>query len=168
MPMTTADAMNDPEADLAELIIRAKAVAVRYRRLTGKPLGVSGEVAEYEVARVLGLNLSPARTQGYDAVRSEGDRTIRYQIKGRAVDPRNLRRGRVPTINLKHEFDFVLLALLNQETLDLVEIWQTSRELVQPRLEAPGSRARNERGSLGITQFISIAEEIWEADRRQP
>lgn len=38
-----------------------------YRRLTGKPLDITGEVAEYEAARVLGVELTPARQAGYDA-----------------------------------------------------------------------------------------------------
>lgn len=164
--MSVADKTIAQDFDLAELIAQAKMLAVMYRRATGKPLGVSGEIAEYEVARVLELNLSPARTQGYDAERTEADRTIRYQIKGRAVDPCNMRRGRVPSINLKHEFDEVLLALLNQETLELMEIWQSSRERVRSRLEAPGSKARNIRGSLAISQFISIAEKVWDATRQ--
>jgi hypothetical protein len=29
---------------------RAKSAAIEYRKLTGKPLGITGEVAEYEAA----------------------------------------------------------------------------------------------------------------------
>lgn len=43
---------------------RAKKLAQRYRALTGKPLGVAGEVAEYEAARLLGLELVAARQTG--------------------------------------------------------------------------------------------------------
>ena len=39
----------------------AKLLAREYRALTGKPLGVTGEVAEYEAARILGLELTPVR-----------------------------------------------------------------------------------------------------------
>jgi hypothetical protein len=72
------------DADQIFAILReAKRLAQEYRRLTGKPLGVTGEVAEYEAARILGVKLTPARQSGYDAI-EEKDGTIRkLQIKGR-------------------------------------------------------------------------------------
>ena len=39
----------------------AKKLAREYRKLTGKPLGITGEVAEYEAARILGVELTDAR-----------------------------------------------------------------------------------------------------------
>ena len=36
---------------------------------SAKPLGVTGEIAEYVAAETLGLTLVPARTVGYDALR---------------------------------------------------------------------------------------------------
>lgn len=45
---------------LGELIAEAK----KYRRLTGKPLGITGEVGDYEAARILELKLEAARTAG--------------------------------------------------------------------------------------------------------
>ena len=38
----------------------AKAVARRYRELTGKPLGITGEVGEVQTAQLLKLKLAPA------------------------------------------------------------------------------------------------------------
>jgi hypothetical protein len=45
----------------------------------------------------------------------------------------------------------------------VLEIWQASKADVTIRLEAPGSQSRNERKSMGITQFKSIAQRIWPA-----
>ena len=53
-----------------KLLKEAKELAREYYGLTGKPLGVTGEVAEYEAARLLGLELTPARQAGYDAHRA--------------------------------------------------------------------------------------------------
>jgi hypothetical protein len=36
--------------DIAEVISKARAVAMEYYRLTGKPLGITGEIGEYEAA----------------------------------------------------------------------------------------------------------------------
>ena len=55
------------EARVLEILSTAKRLAQEYRTLTGKPLGVTGEVAEYEAARLLGVELTPARQAGYDA-----------------------------------------------------------------------------------------------------
>ena len=67
------------------LLAEAKGLALEYRTLTGKPLGITGEVAEYEAARLLSLELTPARQAGYDAIRPSDGR--RYQIKGRCLLP---------------------------------------------------------------------------------
>jgi hypothetical protein len=57
---------------------------VRYA-ITGKPLGVTREVAECEAAHKLGLRLAAARTAFYDAYRETESGRETFQIKGRAV-----------------------------------------------------------------------------------
>ena len=45
---------------IMNVLKQAKRLAQTYRQLTGKPLGITGEVAEYEAARILrGLTLAP-------------------------------------------------------------------------------------------------------------
>jgi hypothetical protein len=66
---------------LFELLGSVKPLAARYYRLTGRPLGITGEVAEYEAARLLGVELSPVRQSGYDATRQVGRRK-RYLQRG--------------------------------------------------------------------------------------
>jgi len=143
------------------LLYRAKILATQYYALTGKPLGVTGEVAEYEAAQKLGLILADARSPFFDAFRDLPDRQERFQIKGRAVSRQDKYRGRVPTIKCAGDFDAVLLVLLDRMTFDVIEIWHAEKEKVRKRLEVPGSKARNERGSLAISQFKSIADRIW-------
>ena len=67
------------------VLAEAKRLAQEYRRLTGKPLGITGEVAEYEAARILGVRLTPARQPGYDATEEVNSTERRLQIKGRCV-----------------------------------------------------------------------------------
>jgi hypothetical protein len=57
-----------PDERVREILDEGKRLAREYRDLTGKPLDVTGEVAEYEAARVLGLTLTPARQAGHDAI----------------------------------------------------------------------------------------------------
>lgn len=66
----------------------AKKLAQRYRELTGKPLGITGEVAEYEAARILGLELTAARQAGYDAIEKRGSEMVKLQINGHCILPR--------------------------------------------------------------------------------
>jgi hypothetical protein len=148
------------EHAIKALLKQAKQIAVMYYELTKKPLGVTGEVAEYEAADKLGLTLEAARSPTFDACREEDGKKVRFQIKGRAVTKVDPYRGRVPKIK-DGEFDAVLLILLDKKTLDALEIWRADRTSVMARLDEPGGRARNERRSMGISQFRSIAERIW-------
>jgi hypothetical protein len=140
-----------------EILADVKALALEYYVVTGKPLGIVGELAEYEAASILNLQLMGARSEGYDAIAPDGRRV---QIKGRRINGTDLYRGRVPGINLEKDFDSVVLVLFDQQ-FNLAEIWEANRVAVEERLIAPGSKARNERGSLAIRQFKSIAKQVW-------
>lgn len=148
--------------DEVYLILRdAKVLARRYYHLTGKPLGVTGEVAEYEAARILDLKLELARQAGYDATETREGVTLKIQIKGRYFPNPRLRGGRVGSIDLNQPFDTVLLVLLDAE-YDAFQIYEASRLAVETLLTRPGSKARNERGSVGISQFKAISSLRWE------
>jgi hypothetical protein len=67
------------------ILSEVKALAREYRDLTGKPLGITGEIAEYEASRLIGCELMGARHKGYDAVEQRDGRRRRLQIKGRCV-----------------------------------------------------------------------------------
>lgn len=143
-----------------EVLAEAKKLAQRYRALTGKPLGITGEVAEYEAARILGVELMPARQAGYDAIEMRDGQTFRLQIKGRCVMEDGKTGQRMGSIDIKKEFDAVLLVLLDGD-FEAAVIYEAPREAVIAALSAPGSKSRNERGSLGISKFLSIGTVRW-------
>jgi hypothetical protein len=145
-----------------EILAHAKGLAREYRALTGKPLGITGEVAEYEAARLLGVALTPARHAGYDAVGKAGRR---FQIKGRCMLPGCKPGQRLSRIDTAKEFDAVLMVLLDEE-FDAFAIYEADREAVLAALSAPGSKARNERGALSVTKFKAIGRLVWERDGR--
>ncbi len=66
----------------------------------------------------------------------------------------------VPSINCQHEFDAVLLVLLDQN-LDAFAIYEAERKKVIETLAAPGSIARNERGAMAVSKFKSIGSARW-------
>ncbi|WP_440779954.1 DUF6998 domain-containing protein [Pseudomonas syringae] len=151
----------DASDEVYQILRDAKVLARRFYTLTGKPLGVTGEVAEFEAARILDLELELARQAGYDATETRDGQTLRIQIKGRYFPNPKLRGGRLGSIDLNHPFDTVLLVLLDAE-YDAFQIYEAPRDAVEALLTRPGSKARNERGSVGISQFKAISSLRWE------
>lgn len=145
---------------LLDILRQAKHLARQYYALTGKPLGVTGEVAEFEAAQALGLELTGARQAGYDALERGGGRTKRLQIKGRCLQEGHKPGQRLGSIRLEHDWDAVLMVLLDGN-FDAVEIHEADRGAIEKALQAPGSKARNERGSLGVSKFKSIGKLRW-------
>lgn len=146
---------------IMNVLEQAKQLALTYRQLTGKPLGITGEVAEYEAARLLtGLTLAPARTPGYDAIEQVGRVNRKLQIKGRCVFAGCKTGQRIGRVDIRKEFDAVLLVVLN-ENLDATAIYEAPRDAVVSALNAPGSKSRNERGALGLGKFRSISILRW-------
>ncbi|WP_124314862.1 hypothetical protein [Pseudomonas chlororaphis] len=147
--------------EVYQILSDAKVLARRFYHLTGKPLGVTGEVAEYEAARILNLKLEVARQAGYDATEKRNGLTLKIQIKGRYFSDSRMRGGRVGSIDLKQSFDTVLLVLLDAD-YNAFQIYEAARPSVEALLTRPGSKARNERGSVGISQFKAISSLRWE------
>jgi hypothetical protein len=155
--MDSTTPTQDPE-EIASVLERARAAAIEYYRLTGKPLGITGEIGEYEAARLLGLKLSAAREAGYDAINPDGHR---YQIKARCINENGLRKSqRLGSIKLTHPWDSVLLVILDMD-FRATGIWQAKRDAIAAAIAAPGSKARNERGALAVSKFKSIGRKIW-------
>ena len=144
-------------AALRSVIRDAKEIAKRYRNLTGKPLGITGEVGEFMAAELMNLRLTGARQPGYDAVASDGHR---IQIKARCIPPESKRSQHLGSISLKHEWDTVMLILMDDD-FEPLEIYEAKRPDIERELNRPGSKARNVRGSLGVSKFKSIALLVW-------
>jgi hypothetical protein len=142
-----------------QILAEVKPLAAEYYRLTGKPLGVTGEVAEYVAAKTLGLELAIARTPGYDAIRNTPSGPERIQIKGRAYGEKPKPGQRMSRIKTDAACDFVLLVILDNLTLDAREMWEAPFAAVKERL-ALGGKAR-ERGALGVAEFKNIARRVW-------
>ena len=148
--------------ELLTLVQQAKHLAKRYRELTGRPLGITGEIAESEVVRLLGLELAPVRTAGYDVIRHLPDgNEYRLQVKGRVIHSTKL-VGRMGSIDITKDWDAVLLVLLDQN-YDAFKIFEAARAPVIKAITDPGSKARNERGALSVPLFCSakLGRQVW-------
>lgn len=144
-------------------VSRRLKLAQQYRALTGKPLGITGEVAEYEAARILEVKLTPARQAGYDATESDNGEIRRLQIKGRCVPEGSKPGQRMGSIDVEKEIDAVLLVLLDGN-FEATAIYEAQREPVVRALTRPGSKARNDRGALGVSKFNSIGHLRWQRE----
>ena len=129
----------------------AKAGAIRYRALTGKPLGITAEVGEFLVSRLLGLELSGARQPGYDAVAPD---RRRVQIKARCLPPDAKPGQRVGSIRLDHEWDTVVLILMDQE-FEPLEIYEAERHDVEKALSRPGVEVYQPQLRVGVPWSLS-------------
>lgn len=148
------------DKNVMRLLSEAKQLAREYYTLTGKPLGVTGEVAEYEAARILGVKLTAARQAGYDAVESRGGSKKRLQIKGRCLQEDHKPGQRLGSIRTNKEWDAVLMVLLDHN-FEATEIYEAQRPAIVAALAAPGSKSRNERGALSVSKFKSIGTLRW-------
>ena len=150
--------------ELAEVLADAKSLARKYRKLTGKPLGITGEVAEFSAAQILGFELEEAGQSGYDAIRKENGKVTKIQIKGRCI-PANAKPGqRLGSIQLDKEWDTVLLVLMDED-FEVLSMYEAARKEIEKALLAPGSKARNERGALAVSKFKAIGHEVWKKER---
>ena len=149
------------EPEVMEVLRQAKQLARRYHELTGKPLGVTGEVAEYEAHRLLGVTLTEARNAGYDATeRTRAGTQRRLQIKGRCILPGIKHGQRLGAIDRNKPWDAVLVVLLDEHP-DATAIYEAPRAKVLAALRKPGSRARNERGAMYVSKFKAIGKLRW-------
>jgi hypothetical protein len=139
----------------------ANNVARRYRALTGRPLGIMGEVSEAAASQLWGLSLAEARPSGYDAVREEKGLIARIQIKGRCLPQgKPSARLRVGSIKFDSQWDTVVLVLMN-EGLEVSAIYEAGRAEIMEALKAPRSKTRDVRGQLPVGKFRSIRMRIW-------
>lgn len=147
-------------ASLRSVIFEARKIARQYREITGKPLGITGEIGEFIAADLLGLKLTEARQPGFDAIAPDGHR---IQIKARCLLPGSNASQRVGGIKIKHEWDTVILVLMDMH-FQPIKIYEAFRADIEHELTRPGSKSRNERGALSISKFNSLASVIWSAE----
>jgi hypothetical protein len=155
--------MGANDTAVLEVLRKAKLLAQRYRKLTAKPLCITGEVAEYEAARVLGVKLTPARNTGFDATERKNGSIRRLQIKGRCLLSSCKPGQRLGSIDIEKEFDAVLMVLLD-ENFDATAIYEAERDAVIKAIKEPGSKSRNERWALGVNKFKAIGKLRWMRD----
>jgi hypothetical protein len=154
--------MRETNEQILEILGKAKVLAQRYRSRTGKPLGITGEVAEYEAASLLHLQLTPARQAGYDAVELVNGKERRLQIKGRCLPMKAMSGQRLGSIDIHKEWDAVLMVLLD-EHFEALEIHEAERKAVIDALAAPSMKSAS-RWDMPVSKFKSIGRLRWQRE----
>lgn len=149
--------MND---EVEELLVAAIDLAVKYKKLTGKPLGITGELAEFYAAKLLGLKLMEACSAGYDSIGSDARR---IQIKGRFLADSSRLWQTVGATWLEHDWDSVILVLMD-DVFTVKDMWEAYGPEVTSALPASDCKSRNERGSLSIGKSKQIGRRVWPVD----
>lgn len=143
------------------LIEQTRLLATEYRRATGKPLPVTTEIANYDAARLLDLEIINPPPGGYDAVGTSGEREgLRYQIKGRAIFDENRGGQRLGQLKIDKAWDAVLLVLLD-ESYQPMAIYEASRDELAEALDESLQSRRSNRGAMSIARFKNISRLVW-------
>jgi len=149
-----------------KLISEARRIAAEYRRATGKPLGISAEIASHDACTLLDLEACED-SAGYDAIGLKGERKDQYfQIKGRAIFDEQKGGQRLGQIKIEQQWDNILLVLMDQD-FETTEIYEASREDILQDLNEVGSTNRQKRGVMSVARFKRIANLVWNREEGQ-
>jgi len=150
-----------------KLIAEARKLASQFRQATGKPLaGVSVEIAEYDAAQLLNLELCQPRVSGFDAI-GHGEREgKRIQIKGRTIFDDAKRGQRIGQLNTEQEWDSVVLVLMD-ENHESYEIYEAERDTLLAEINKTKGSKRSKRGAMSVAKFKNISRLVWVKEGRE-
>lgn len=143
--------------EIEKIIGKVCPFVLKHQKEAGKPAGVTGEIAELEAARILGLKICCPRQAGYDALRVQDEKVVaRIVIKSKCLTDSGELDGGLGEIDLDKEWDSVLFVVLD-EKLEAFAIYEAQRKDIKLAV----TRFGNERGALSAQQFKSISALIW-------
>ena len=146
-----------------KLISEARRIAAEYRRTTGKPLGISAEIARHDACHHLDLE-TQEDALGYDAVGLSGERKdCRFQIKGRAIFDEKKSGQRLGQIKTEQDWDKILLVLMDED-FATTEIYEASRKEILADIDEVGSNNRSKRGAMSVARFKRLAHLVWNSE----
>lgn len=149
--------------DVEKLMREARKLAADYRRATGKPLGISTEIAVHDVIRLMGLVPAGPNASGYDAI-GTGARQGKYiQIKGRTLFEDSKGVQRIGQLKTEQEWDSVMLILMDDD-YEPLEIYEAERPAILEAV-AETSANRAKRGAMSVGRFKAIGRKVWSADK---
>lgn len=144
---------------LDKLISETRRLAAEFRRATGQTLPVTGEIARYDVARLLDLDLLEKRSAGVDAIGKGERQGLKVQIKGRLILDEHKGGQRIGQVNRDGDWDILALSLMDAD-YEPFAIYQASREEILESLDGVSSK-RARRGAMSVARFRIIGRLVW-------
>lgn len=126
--------------------------ALVYQKAANRKLGITGEVGEVLVCKILKLRLATSNLEkGIDAVLD--GRT--YQIKARRPEKGERLKGSSKLSKFStHKYDVALLAILSS-SYEVLEIWSAEYDRIEPIVH------KQKRRNPSVGQFKSVAERVY-------
>ena len=145
--------------DVDKLMVEARRLAAEYRRATGKPLGISSEIAVHDVARIMDLDIASSNQGGYDAI-GRGEREgKRIQIKGRSITEEAKSSQRLGQMKLEQDWDSVMVLFMD-DNYEPVEIYEAERDKILEAVKNTSNKRKN-RGAVSVKRFKVIGRLVW-------
>jgi hypothetical protein len=144
-----------------KLMHETRQLAARYRETTGSTLPVTGEIARFDAARSLNLELNEDPGNPIDAIGRDGEREgKRIIVKGRTIFDNSRSSPRIGQLNPEQDWDLVVLVLFDEQ-YQPEEMYEARREAVAEAMEARKNSNRKKRGAMSIAQFKIIGSRVW-------
>jgi len=151
--------------DVEKLMLEARKLAVNFRQATGKPLGISNEIAVHDVIRLMHLEaVTAGGNGGYDAIGTGERAGKRIQIKGRSVSSESKSSQRIGQIKQDKEWDSIMLILLD-DAYEPLEIYEADRQPIMEVVIQTSHKRRN-RGALSLARFQKIGKLVWRDENK--
>ena len=142
-----------------KLITETRRIASEYRKATGKILPVTPEIAINDAVSILKLTPNNDNNLPFDATLQLENKTLKVQIKGRAIFNEKRQGHRLGQLKLEQDWDAVVLVIMNDEFMPQ-EIYMAERDVI---LDELGDNA-NKKGAMTVAKFKIIADLLWTED----
>ncbi|MDH5591502.1 MAG: hypothetical protein OEY48_01480 [Gammaproteobacteria bacterium] len=144
-----------------KLMHETRQLAARYRQTTGNTLPVTGEIARFDVAKALDLQLIDDPTLGYDAIGKTGERKgLRILIKGRVIFEDSRSTPRIGQVNPDGRWDNIVMVLFDDNYLP-VEMYEATSDDISAALKTKTESSNKKRGAMSVAQFKIIGQLVW-------
>jgi hypothetical protein len=143
-----------------KLMHETRQLAAKYRMTTGTTLPVTGEIARFDVAKALNLELINDLTLGYDAKGRAERAGLRILIKGRVIFEDSRSTPRIGQINPDGRWDNVVMVLFDDNYMP-VEMYEATSDNIKAALKTKQESQNKKRTAMSVAQFKIIGTLVW-------
>ena len=132
---------------------KTRQIALEFRETTGQSLPITSELARYDIARLLELQLPDETSQQTDIL--TGDK--QFLVKGRVIFDPTKSGYKVGSVNMNIDWASMLLILYNN-LYQPESIYDISRIALIEHFE---SQTKKQKPSLSIAKCKAIGQQVW-------